>query len=50
MLRVVTLRHTEDRQEVDDEEDSDVIICSLDVIDGLIEGLEQVSASESRSK
>ena len=40
MLRVVTLRHTDDDRVTNDEEmDSDVIICCLDVIDGMVEGL-----------
>ena len=54
-LRVVTLRHTNDRQAVDEEEDSEVIICALDVIDGLVEGLQQnfsglLSASSKREQ
>ncbi|GMI07968.1 hypothetical protein TrLO_g83 [Triparma laevis f. longispina] len=56
MLRVVTLRHTDDDRVTNDEEmDSDVIICCLDVIDGMVEGLGAnfaglLAASEKREQ
>lgn len=55
ILRVVTLNENEaDRKEEDDDMDSDVIVCCLDVIDGMVEGMgpnfEQLLASVQADK